>query len=822
MKRNIFLSFLLFITFLSNAQKPESYSSADIQLMLDKLNVLGTVLYVAAHPDDENTRLITYMANEKKLYTGYFSFTRGDGGQNLIGAEIRDQLGVIRTQELLAARRIDGGVQFFSRAKDFGYSKHPDETFNIWDREKVLGDLVWVIRKFRPDVIINRFNVKPGETHGHHTASAMLSKEAFRLAADPQSYPEQLKYVSVWQPNAIYWNTYWWRSSEGLNLEEMVKYDIGAYNYLLGQSYSEIAALSRSQHKSQGFGVSGSRGKTIEYLKFIDGKRAKNDAFENIDISWGRVAGGKAIAAEVEAIRKNFNPRKPYEIVPSLTSLRNKVEKLDNDFWKQRKLEEIDELVYACLGLYLETTADDFSAAHGDSVYLSFEAINRSPYPAKLISVDVKQLDIERPLNSALKYNEKLDSTVGVVVPAHLPLSHPYWLKQEGTLGMFTVENQQMIGKAQNGNAFDVEFTLEINGEKIRYSKPVVFKRNDPVKGEVYRSFVIVPPVSVNIEGSVWMFPDDRSKKVKVSVRAGKDSVAGKVWLELPEGWSAAPEFFDYNLAVKGQEQIFEFFILPPKKPSNVIARAIAEYEGKWYEKSFVNIDYEHIPNQVLFPGATSNFVRVELERKGENIGYIMGAGDAVPEALRQIGYRVEILNGKPITPDYLEKFDAVILGVRAYNTEESLKFDTPVLHEYVKAGGTLIVQYNTSHRLITENIAPYPLKLSRNRVTVEEAKVKFIDEDHPVLNYPNKITEADFEGWVQERGLYFPEEWGEQYQTVISMHDPGEGPLKSGILTAKYGEGYFIYSSLSWFRELPAGVPGAYRLFTNLISIGE
>lgn len=804
------------------AQKPKSYSASDIELKLEKLNVLGTALYVAAHPDDENTRLITYLANQKKVYSGYFAFTRGDGGQNLIGPEIRDQLGVIRTQELLAARRIDGGEQFFSRAVDFGYSKNPDETFNFWDREKVLGDLVWVVRKFKPDVIICRFNIAPGTTHGHHTASAILAGEAFKLANDPTAYPEQLKYVKTWQPSAIYWNTYWWRRVDGLDLDKLPRYDIGEYNPLLGQSYSEIAALSRSQHKSQGFGVSGERGDIYEYFSLVDGKGASKDLFENIDISWSRVEGGSEIQKQINDILGKYNPKEPYAIVTDLVRLRNSIKKIKNEFWKERKLKEVDDLIYACLGLYLECTADDYSATHGDSLYVTFEAINRSPVKVNLVSYSLDQVSISGDMDSLLENNQKRTDKFGIVIPESINYSQPYWLKEKKTLGMFQVNDQQMIGKAQNGNALDADFTLEIAGEKIKYERPVVFKRNDPVKGEVYRPFVVTPPVFTQISDPVLVFPDKTARNVTVKVKAGRDSVSGKVSLELPGDWKSTPYEYDYSVPIKGEEQSFEFLVTPPVRSSKVEATPVAEYKGKKYSRSLVEIEYDHIPTQTLFEDASASFVRIELQKKGDNIGYVMGAGDAIPEALTQIGYHVEIINDNSFELSYLKEFDAIILGVRALNTVDRLKFGMPKLLEYVNNGGTLLVQYNNSYRMVTDEFSPYELQLSRDRVTDEEAEVKFIDPDSPVLNFPNKIEPKDFDGWVQERGLYFPDKWGDEFKTVISTHDQGENPLNSGILVAKYGKGYFVYSSLSWFRELPAGVPGAYRLFTNLISIGK
>ncbi len=820
----IFLTFLVITLaiFRGFSQKPSAHSASDIQLMLQKLNVLGTALYVAAHPDDENTRLITYLANDKKFYTGYFAFTRGDGGQNLIGPEITDQLGVIRTQELLAARRIDGGEQFFSRAVDFGYSKHPDETFTIWEREGVLSDMVWVIRKFRPDVIICRFNTDAGTTHGHHTGSAIIAEEAFSIANDPNIFPDQLKYVKPWQPSAIYWNTYWWQPVEDLDVNKLPKYNIGEYNPLLGESYSEVAARSRSQHKSQGFGSSGQRGEIFEYFKYVAGEEATNDLFERVDVTWNRVKRSEKIQSKINSILSKYNPAEPYAIVEDLVVLRKMIASLKDEFWKSRKLEEVDELIYACLGLYLEATANDYSATRGDSLYVTFEVINRSPVDIKLLSYALDQVKIDGKMDSLLVKNYDRNDKYGIVIPENIPYSQPYWLEKQKSLGMFNVTDQQLIGKAQNGNALDADFVLEVFGEKIFYKRPVVFKRTDPVKGEQYQPFVVTPPVFTSISGGVHVFASNEKKTITAKVKSGKDDVAGSVALKVPENWKITPESYQYSIAAKGQEQTFEFTITPPVNASQVEALAVATCKGMEFSQSLVTLEYDHIPTQTLFEKASAEFVRVELERKGENIGYIMGAGDAIPEALIQVGYKVELINDKELNEDYLKQFDAVILGVRALNTVDKLKFDMPKLLDYVKRGGTLLVQYNTNFRTVTNDFSPYPLKISRDRVTVEEAPVVFTNPNHPVLNTPNKITQKDFEGWVQERGLYFPEEWGKEFETVISTHDPGEKALESGILVAKYGEGHFIYSSLSYFRELPVGVPGAYRLFTNLISIGR
>lgn len=818
----ILLAQLVLVSF-SFSQKPKKYNVAEIQLNIQKLNVLGNVLYVAAHPDDENTRLITYLANEKKVNTAYFSFTRGDGGQNLIGPEIREELGVIRTQELLEARKIDNGEQFFSRAVDFGYSKHPDETFTMWDREKVLGDLVWVIRKFRPDIIITRFNTIPGTTHGHHTASAILAEEAFDIAGDDTKYTEQLMYVEPWQPKTLYWNTYWWRRSEyQKDTADLISYDVGKYNSLLGLSYSEIAALSRSSHRSQGFGATGSRGIQKEYLQYVKGQNAKKDAFEVVDISWNKIEGGKEIALDIDRILTAFDPTNPEAILGNLLKLRKRVGDMQDDFWMQKKLGEIDEIIYGITGLFLEVKANDYTASPGDEVNLEIEAINRSSATIDLKKISYKTLGVGSAYSIELKNNSIQKIKAKIIIPKTANYSQPYWLIHDHGIGMFEVSDQQLIGKGENDPAVIADFLLSIDGEEIVYSKPIIYKRNDPVRGEVYRPFVIAPPVYANISGDVVIFANHASQEVKVDVKAGKDQLKGIVRLNLPDTWKIEPSLYKFELTQKGEIATFMFKVTSPNRQETAMAGAIVRLNDEEYNYRFTEINYDHIPAQLLFNSANVKFVKLDLERGDEKIGYIIGAGDNIPDNLRQIGYDVDIINELNFSMKNLDQYDVIILGIRALNTVDRLRFDMDKLMKFVDRGGNLLIQYNTSHRLVTEDFAPYPLKLSRDRITVEEAEVKIINENHALMNYPNKISQKDFDGWVQERGLYFPGSWSDEFETILSSHDPGEKPLEGGLLVAKYGKGYFIYSGYSWFRELPAGVPGAYRIFVNMISMGE
>ena len=806
------------------AQTPQKPHIGEIQQMINKLDVLGSVLYVAAHPDDENTSLITYYANEEHMRTAYLSATRGDGGQNLIGPEIKEKLGVIRTQELLAARRTDGGIQFFSRANDFGYSKHPDETFNIWDKKEVLSDFVWVFRKFKPDIIITRFNTTPGTTHGHHTASAVLAQEAFKLSGDSTAYPEQLEYVDLWQPKKLFWNTSWWffrNSGQKMDTAGLTTVNVGKYNPLLGKSYTEISSLSRSMHKSQGFGSTGRRGDAIEYLVQWEGSDSKNP-FDDIDTSWDRVGNDEGIKYFMKKLKAEFDPINPQEVLPLLMQLKSEVTKIDHDFWREIKLAEIDRLIKSVSGLFVELVADANAYASGDSITISLEAINRSAFDMRLESVQLNHWYDEIELKSPLVNNRKFNTSINLRIPNSIKYSSPYWLTESSTLGMYRVPDQENRGKPENEPAIIGKVNVRVGEEQISYQVPVVFKKNDPVEGEVYEPVAFTPPVMANLSGSVFVFGDSESKKIDVRLIAGKNNVDGTLSLDVPKNWKSEPEMVDYNLQRKGEEAIYSFEVTPSRKASEGEITVVINFKNKTYQKGLTEIVYDHIPKQSIFPEAKARVVRLDLSRKGERIGYIEGAGDAIPENLSGIGYTVDFLEKDDVTEDRLRNYDAIILGVRALNTVDWLTYKNVELFNYVKAGGTLISQYNTSHRLVTKEIAPYDLKLSRDRVTVEEAPVTILAKDHPVIEGPNRITEDDFNGWVQERGLYFPDEWAQEFTPILSSNDPGETPKNGGLLIARYGEGHYVYSGYSWFRNLPAGVPGAYRLFVNLISLGN
>jgi LmbE family N-acetylglucosaminyl deacetylase len=815
----------------ASAVPPPRPDAAEIQLALKKLQVLASVLYVAAHPDDENTRLIATLANGRLADTAYLAMTRGDGGQNLIGPEIGDLLGLIRSQELLAARRIDGGHQFFTRAKDFGFSKSPEETLRIWNQEQVLSDTVRVFRQFEPDVVITRFPAGSRETHGHHTASARLAGEAMKAAADPARFPEQLAAsgpagaLRPWRPRRIFWNTSPWfyDKKEDFKPGGMVKLDVGAYSPLLGESYTELAARARSMHRSQGFGSGGTRGETLEYLELTDGDPATADLFDGIDTTWGRVAGGKPVGAVLARAYHEFNPENPAGVVPLLLDARGKLAALPAGRWRNVKLADLDRTIVACLGLYLEAAAADHSAVPGDKVKINLEAANRSSFAVKLERVSFPAVAASATAwDQDLGSRESQKKTIEVTLPADLPDSQPYWLREKGTLGMFRVDDPALIGLPENPPALTVAFDLDLNGTPFVVERPVVYKWTDPARGEKYQPFEVIPAVAVDLAEKVVVFPDAVARQVPVNIRAGRADVEGTVHLEVPQGWTATPSSREFKIAEKDAVTTLTFEVRPPDAPSAATLRAVADMGGRSYQRGLLHLEYEHIPTQVDMPPAETRIVRLDLKRKGQAIGYIQGAGDQIPAGLRQIGYTVTELQQDDLVPERLARFDTIILGVRAYNTLQPIRFRQPALFDYVKAGGTLIVQYTTGQELLVDAVAPLKLTLSHDRVSEEDAEVRFLIPNHPVLNDPNKITGADFEGWVQERGLYFASDWDEAFQAVLSSNDTGEPPRNGGLLVAKYGKGWFVYTGYSWFREIPAGVPGAYRLFANLIALGH
>jgi len=814
MNRIKLLAALLFIIQSAAAQTAPPADLITIEQNFKKLDVLGSVLYVAAHPDDENTRLLAYLAQEKHYRTGYLSMTRGDGGQNLLGNEQSELLGLIRTQELLAARRVDGAEQFFTRANDFGFSKGPGETLKIWDKEKVLGDVVWVIRKFRPDVIICRFPTTGEGGHGHHTSSAILAQEAFTAAADPKRFPEQLQYVQPWQAKRLLWNTFNFGSTNTTAADQF-KIDVGVYNPVMGKGYGELAAESRSNHKTQGFGSARQRGESYEYFKTILGDAPQTDLMDGINTSWKRVKGGEEIAAGVAIIRKGFDMDHPDLSVPALVQLRGRIQKLADNYWRAQKLMETDNLIAACAGLWFESYTAEPVYAVNDSMPVRSQIISRYNDKIKLNSISIggKTTNFDSRVLPANQL-QVINSTAWAA-----NITQPYWLLTPHTQGLYNIPDQLSVGHPENPDLPTAEFEFIIDGKPIRFERRLVYKYVDPVRGEVYRHLEITPPVTADIANQDYIFTGGQPQNVQVKLKSFTKA-SGSITIKPMPGWKAEPEKYDFAGKNKGDEWTVNFLVRPTgNQPKTTLMQVVVNANGKPYSMGIQHIRYEHIPEITLFPPSETKLIDLNLKLAGKKIGYIVGAGDLVPDALKQAGYQVHELSEQEIMNGDLSGYDAIVTGVRAYNVNPRLAVEQPKLLEYVKNGGNLVIQYNNNNGLVTKQIGPYPFNVVNRRVTDEDAKITIADPASPVLNYPNKITQDDFNGWVQERGLYFVNDIDPKYTPVLQMNDPGEAPNNGALIVGNYGEGRFVYTSLAFFRQLPAGVPGAYRLFINLLS---
>ncbi|MBM3442556.1 MAG: PIG-L family deacetylase [Bacteroidetes bacterium] len=810
------------------AQAPRPMTSSEIAHRLRQLNVLGSVLYVAAHPDDENTRLLAYLARDRQYRAGYLSMTRGDGGQNLIGDEQGVELGIIRTQELLAARRIDGAEQFFTRAFDFGFCKSTEEALQTWGHEKILADVVWVIRRFQPDVIVTRFPEDARAGHGHHSASGVLAREAFLAAADPKRFPEQFQHgVKPWQAKRLLWNTF---NFGGANTtaENQFRLDVGGFLPLLGRSLGEISAESRSQHRSQGFGSASSRGSQTEYFIPVLGEVPANDLLDGVNTGWQRLEGGAAIAAQVEALVRGFSYTDPSASVAGLVRLYQAIEALPPSVWRDQKLKEASELLEAAAGMHLEAATAEPYAVRDDSLSLTLTAILRSGIRARWDKASLEGLNtsIARPLPN----NRPISLPLRIHVSPEKPLSQPYWLVEEMDKGSFQVSDPSLIGKAEGPPAYTVRFDIEVEGTSIRFEKPLLYKSTDPVKGELFQPLFVVPSVSVNTSPGVMLFRkgEKRVRDFTLTATAYTRIPTTKAHLEYRYGSHASSVTDTAFRLNRGQSRDYPLAVSNQAMGDRMKDRLFAgiafqqAHTGKDKGLALAQIQYDHIPTVRYFYPDGLTVLNIPVATAGRRIGYVRGAGDKVPEALLELGFEVTYLGEDDMDIRRLQGYDAVVTGIRAYNVHEWLNARHEVLMEYVRGGGNLVVQYNTNSFSgpIRSRIGPFDFSISRNRTTDEQAAVTFLAPEHPVLQWPNRITAADFDGWVQERGIYFAAMPIKGYTAVLGMRDPGEGSDQMGsLVVAPYGKGRFIYTGLVFFRQLPAGVPGAYRLMANLVS---
>ena len=815
------LGFLLFILSSLFAQKGIEWDAAKIKLQMEKLNTLGTVLYVAAHPDDENTTLITWLSNEKKYRTAYLSLNRGSGGQNLIGDEQGADLGVIRTEELLAARAKDGGEQFFTHAIDFGFSKTAKETLEFWGHDRILSDVVWLVRKFRPDVLICRFPEDTRAGHGNHWSSAILAHEAFSAASDPTKFPDQLKYVSTWQPKRIVWDVFNFR---GMNLTEpdQFKIDIGGYNPLLGQGYGEIAAESRSMHKSQGMGSTPAYGEQWAYFKTIAGPEPKSSLMDGVNTSWSGIADGKVAGSLIQKALDQYESSHPEKSLSLLFEIKQAIRKLSDTSLMNYKEKQVDDLIFACSGILLNAISSNRYVVAGEKLSIRIDGINRSQ--AKVMLNSIKMPEGMKEVDRNLNPNQSETLSYLINVPQNTPISQPYWLMAEPGFAYYNFNDQLKVGKPMNTPSIEATFNLTINGNKIALTRPVLYKYTDPVRGEIFENIVVAPPVTANIKDEVYVFTEEKARQVDVTIKGFKSDVKGVAHLDVPAGFIVKNNDQPFFLKNAEDEEIISFTMMhsgPVISASNDSMTVRLDVGDAQYNRGFKRIALTHVPAITLFPITQSRLASIPLlkGKGGHQIGYIMGAGDKVPDALVQMGYNVHLLSDKDLSSANLALYDAIIVGIRGYNTRTHLKHVRTQLMDYVKNGGSLVVQYNTNQGLVTDSIGPYPFKVFTKRVTDETSPVKFLLPNDPIVNYPNKITQDDFKGWVQERGLYFVENVDGHYRKPFAMQDPEEDFQDGSLIVTNFGKGKFVYTSLDFFRQLPAGVPGAFRLLVNLFA---
>lgn len=804
-----------------------------LEQRIEKLRVVGSLLMIAAHPDDENNRSLAYYAQGRKLRTGYLSLTRGEGGQNLLGSEKGALLGVIRTQELLMARRVDGAEQYFSRAIDFGFSKSPEESMSKWGREETLSDIVWVIRKFRPDVIVLSFSGTPRDGHGHHQASAILAKEAFQAAADPKRFPEQLDAVQLWQAKRVVWNTFFGRAKDVFPDSKEILIDTGEYNSVLGVSYAELGGWSRTQHRSQGQGWGELKGTAPVTMVVVEGEPLERDFMDGIDVSWSRLPGGAAVDAALQEALHALLTSDSAAAVPALLKARALIAAIDHPE-ARLKLKEVDETIAQAMGLWLDVSVNREEAAPGIEVVLDLTAVNRSRIPASIASAQLEGQPGSLPGVPAftgigdLPFNQPKTAQARYKIPGDEPPTQPYWLRNPPVGARYDVRDRRVLGLAENPPVLVCRFQVKIGDQTLELVRAVARRFSDHMRGEMTQPFVIVPRLSLDMPSTALVFTDAQPRTVEVGVTSNWSTEGGSVELRAPEGWKVEPASQRLELmAGIGQKARASFQVTPPARPSSGTLRAVATNIAGLVDQGIVRVTCEHFPQQTVQSPVETQVVRTDVRIAAKRIGYVVGAGDEVPDVLRQLGCDITLLDASDLARGDLSKFDAIVTGVRALNLRDDLKTSHQRLWEYVEQGGTVVVQYNVLEGFggpptALPNAGPYPITISRNRVTVEDSPVEILSATDPILNFPNKIVQSDFDGWVQERGLYYPSEWDAKYKTVIASNDPGEKSLSGGILYCNYGRGTYVYTSYSWFRQLPAGVPGALRIFANLVSAGK
>ncbi|MEL6183739.1 MAG: PIG-L family deacetylase, partial [Myxococcota bacterium] len=782
---------------------------------MEQLRTPVRVLYVAAHPDDENTQMLTWLARGRSVRAAYLSLTRGDGGQNLIGAEQRPLLGVIRTHELLAARNIDGAEQWFSRLRDFGYSKSAPEALSKWGEEEALEEVVRVFRTFRPHVVITRFP-EEGRTHGHHLASARLARSAMHAAGDAERFPDQVKAgLRPWQVRRLFYNFPHFWASRGGKPPPGARFDVdvGGFAAGLGRSYGELSAFSRSMHKSQGFGASARTGPWTETLVLLEGDEPKTDVLEGLP-TWADIPGGGEVSSAIEDAFENFDARRPASAIPWLGRAHAAAAKIEDPVLASEVRARLEQLLVDASGLLVEARAEVAEVEAGGSLEVELKALARGEGPIVIRRVSGLGVDITPRvvLDKHAPWSKKID----IVAPAGEP-TRPHWLEGQPGDFRYTVDAERGIHPMES-TPVRLVFELGVGGVGLSYEVEVRRHWVDPVLGERTQPVEVAPPVAVTPAVSVLLVPEGQTQSLAFEVRAGPEGWSGRLSFE---GGEVTPPTFDLELAAEELRRV-EVGVKADKRGALRVLTSRAKAQIPAWSRRVV--DHPHLPVVTHRAPAEVELVPVALTLPKGAVGYVPGSGDAVAEILGRAGLEVVSLDGTALTSGDLSRFRSIVVGIRAFNVNKDLVRARERLMGWVADGGTLVVQYNTKNwsSKLNIDIGPKPITINRGRVTDETAKVERLQKNHPLLTRPHRITDADFEGWVQERGLYFAETWDPAYTPLFSMHDPGEEPLKGSTLYMAHGNGHFVFSGLSFFRQLPAGVPGALRLLVNFISAGQ
>lgn len=849
---------------------PEDRGSSGLALSLRRLQTIASLLHTAAHPDDESTELLAYMARGLGARAAYLSLNRGEGGQNGIGPELGESLGVVRTEELLAARKLDGAEQYFTRAFDFGFTRSPEETLIKWNKEEVLSDMVRVIRTLRPLVIVAGFSGTTRDGHGQHQVAGLLTPEAMKAAADPNRFPEQIRQgLRPWQTLKLY-NRIAVQNGPGAG----VVFDSGQFDPVLGRSYMELASEGRSRHRSQDFGMIQMRGPMNRSYVRLESKVTASDKeasfFEGIDISITGIAkfAGAAEQKLLPALTRireiaaqalsEYRAEAPLKIAPRLAeglrevrALRQQLSEMEpegrhnTDVLLMRKERDFADALIRSHGAIVDALSAAEIVSPGEAVEVTtnlylrnlskppadFSAQIRLDSPADW-KIEELQIEPEKPATPSPFFRGRETTTASakfrVNIPDNESPSQPYWLAKPRTKEQFEWDDLMPVNQPFAPPRLAARVELMLNGEKVIHTQPVEYRYADKTFGEIRRELKIAPALTLTMRPSLLVIPQEsrqRTREISVEITSNAlRAVNGSVKLVVPQGWRVESDPKPLAFTRQGERAARFFRVTAPSGISGTFnLRAVAETNGKEFSTGYTTVSYPHIETHFLYRPSE---IKAELfdvrVAPGLNAGYVMGSGDDGPDALRQLGVNVRIISETELASGNLSVYDTIVLGIRVYEMRDDVAANNKRLLDYVHNGGTLIVQYNKGE-FSAGNFAPYPLKMSGNpRVTDETAPVTILVPEHPLFNFPNKITDADWKGWVQERGLYFMSEWDKQFTPLLSAPDDTGKMLQGGQLIAAYGKGHYIFTGYAWFRQLPAGVPGAYRMFANLVSLSK